>query len=184
MVTKDCRLITVSLMSWLESASVVAARDSSSIERPRAAPLSARVSAEVATKRSRAPSRFAPSGPRASVRSLTDAYSLSTSTGVAVRSIGMCAPDSMIGPPEYAGTIWMLRSGITEGVTWTALAPAGRSMPLRTWRRTSTVSPMGVTSSTDPTVTPRMRTSVPSEMPTADGNVAVMVVRPSRVTAR
>ena len=78
----------------------------------------------------------------------------------------------------------MLRSGMTDGVTWTALASAGTSTPRRTWSVTSTVSPIGVTSSTDPTVTPRMRTSVPWEIPTAEGKVAVTVVRPIRVTAR
>jgi hypothetical protein len=38
--------------------------------------------------------------------------------------------------------------------------------------------------STEPTVTPRIRTSEPSDIPTAVGKVAVMLVRPNPVTAR
>jgi hypothetical protein len=63
-----------------------------------AAPLPRRFSAPVSNSSESAPSEFAPSGPSAETSVSRLAYSSSSSTGVAVRVLGMTAPSASSGP--------------------------------------------------------------------------------------
>lgn len=63
-------------------------------------PLPSMFFAPVSSSRASAPSALAPFGPSAVVISVMEAYSWSTSTGVALRAAGSWAPSARRGPPS------------------------------------------------------------------------------------
>ena len=79
-----------------------------------------------------------------------------------VRQRDVRAVLAAVGPPVYAGVSWTNRSAASVGVTIAALASAGSLYSASYSISTRTESPSGTTAVTVPTLTPRIRTSVPS----------------------
>ena len=87
----------------------------------------------------------------------------SSSTGTPVSGSAMSAPSAISWSPlAYAGVSWTNRSATSVGVTMTALASAGTSYLASYSMSTRTELPSGITAVTRPTLTPRIRTSLPS----------------------
>ena len=85
----------------------------------------------------------------------------SSSTGTPLSGSAMSAPSSITGPPVYAGPSWTKRSATSVGVTIAAVASAGTLCSPPYSISTRTELPSGITAVTLPTLTPRIRTSVP-----------------------
>jgi hypothetical protein len=79
-----------------------------------------------------------------------------------VSGSGMSAPSAIGRSPEwYAGVSWTNRSATSVGVTITAFASAGTWYFASYSISTRTELPSGTTAVTRPTLTPRIRTSLP-----------------------
>lgn len=100
MVVKVWRWARVSNRSPLLLSSVLVALPNCSMESPMALPLPSRFFAPVSRSRASAPSALAPFGPSAVESSVMEAYSSSTSTGVALRAAGRTASSASRGPPS------------------------------------------------------------------------------------
>ncbi len=161
MLVKLCSSSTVANRSPAEPDSVRAAAAKSRTVSLTAFPLPRRFAAPVSSSSDSAPSEFAPSGPSAETSVSRLAYSSSSSTGVAVRDVGITAPSAISGRPRAVSVSCTYRSETTLGAITTALVSPATLTSRSRVNTTSTRSPRGVTDSTAPTRTPSTCTSEP-----------------------